>query len=166
MAKKQPSPTAVRKFMREHLKRARTIIQEHGWIVQNVLSDPPLSYTVGLHAKGLPELVMVGVDVRTMQPILNALARRMVEGDLAVVEGLRDDRVFERFPAMFRRLPQQQVTEHLDILVALSQEVSIVPEVYQVVWPDEERRFPGEEGVAATCALFQDLETAARQYVA
>ena len=55
--------------------RLKALIAEHGYIVQGVLSDPPFSYTVGLHqTHHRPELVMVGLDPATMHSVLNDVA--------------------------------------------------------------------------------------------
>lgn len=52
----------------EILERVCANIGKHGWHVQSVILGPgtySMSYTVGLTAKGLPELLMVGFDPST-----------------------------------------------------------------------------------------------------
>ena len=55
-------------------------IAEHGHAVIHVASDglhPTMSYTVGLHADGHPELSIFGLTADVAQPILNLAAERM-----------------------------------------------------------------------------------------
>jgi Domain of unknown function (DUF4262) len=61
---------------REHyLDVIRSIIREHGWAVQFVEDDrAPFAYTIGLNARGLPELWMTGLAPKRSQSLLNRAA--------------------------------------------------------------------------------------------
>lgn len=56
-------------------------VARHGWMVQVVLGDrlrAPLAYTVGLTVRGLPELVVTGVDDQPAAALLNAVAAELL----------------------------------------------------------------------------------------
>ena len=60
----------------------RTKIVEYGWAVQFVESDrTPYAYTVGLHDRGLPELLVTGLATQRAARLLNSMARHTVRGD-------------------------------------------------------------------------------------
>lgn len=61
----------------EYHDHIRKIIGEFGWAVQAVQGDgihPPLAYTVGLTSRGLPELVVTGLDETASGYLLNQAA--------------------------------------------------------------------------------------------
>lgn len=68
-----------------------------GWAIIGVGShsdnSPPFAYTVGLHSLGFPELIMIGLDPRVAQNILNDCAQQIIDQgrsfeSTAVVEDL------------------------------------------------------------------------------
>lgn len=67
----------------ELLASVRGIIDEHGWAIQGVIPEEGhdwFFYTVGLTERGLPEIMLTGVDVpEVAQGFLNTVARTMVE---------------------------------------------------------------------------------------
>lgn len=65
---------------RETLVAMSERIDEHGWIVTGIESGPrTIAYTVGLTAKGWPELVMTGSDWHEMAAFLNHAARAVTQ---------------------------------------------------------------------------------------
>jgi hypothetical protein len=65
----------------EWLEAIHTTMVEHGWAVQYVEDDRrPYAYTVGLHDRGLPELLMTGVSPQRAVQLLNAVAEYVVKG--------------------------------------------------------------------------------------
>lgn len=98
--------------------RMDRIIAEHGWAVQGVLPDPAaavraaFAYTIGLSAKGLPELALAGIDPRDANSILNAAASKLMAGaprhDGAVLE-----QVVEGFDLMLRAMPKSGANKYL-----------------------------------------------------
>jgi hypothetical protein len=65
----------------EWLEAIRTTMAEHGWAVQYVEDDRrPYAYTVGLHERGLPELLVTGVPPQRAVQLLNAVAEYVVNG--------------------------------------------------------------------------------------
>jgi hypothetical protein len=69
------------KTIDDYLDLLREKIGAHGWAVQYVEDDRrPFAYTVGLHARGLPELLVTGLDPRQSLWLLNSFARRALIG--------------------------------------------------------------------------------------
>lgn len=134
------------------LARQAEVIDRVGWLVLHVFpeaDDPPdvaaFAYTVGLSARGHPELLATGLPPQAGHGLLNELAgrvhadaRRFQHGEL-VSNPAGDQAVViidaqpsgEIFPALaFKRYGPARVR------------------VQQVLWPDEQGRFPGERGYA------------------
>jgi hypothetical protein len=65
----------------DYLKELRATVREHGWAVQYVESDrKPFAYTVGLHDRGLPELLVTGTSPSWAVEVLNCFAREALDG--------------------------------------------------------------------------------------
>lgn len=79
----------------DYFDELRRDIAEHGWIVQFVDdAKRPFAYTIGLHDRGLPELLVTGLDAQTSQDVLNACAGMMCDGSVfrpGETVGLGDD---------------------------------------------------------------------------
>lgn len=65
----------------EYLDELRATIRIYGWAVQGVEDDRrPYSYTVGLHDRGLPELLVTGLPPERAAGVLNDVAAAAVAG--------------------------------------------------------------------------------------
>lgn len=65
----------------EWLDAIRDLVEKHGWAVQFVESDrAPYAYTVGLHERGLPELVVTGLPPQQAARILDPVAEYLLDG--------------------------------------------------------------------------------------
>lgn len=146
--------------MNGYLQHCEELIAKSGWMVQSVIGQPPFGYTVGLSRRGLPELVMVGLPPKTAHTILNAIARRLVDGACTIEDGKLDHEVLQGFPAIYRKVPPAAVQDHLRVLIALSP-AEQPPEVFQVVWPDQMGNFPGDAAADPQMVACQDLALAA-----
>ncbi|MBW8711109.1 MAG: DUF4262 domain-containing protein, partial [Mycobacterium sp.] len=59
----------------EYLDELRATIRIHGWAVQSVEDDRlPFAYTIGLHDRGLPELLVTGLSPQPAARLLNDVA--------------------------------------------------------------------------------------------
>lgn len=59
------------------------VIKENGWAVMGILgtqTQPSYSYTIGLSAKSLPEVMMIGVAPDIARIMLNSCARLLLDG--------------------------------------------------------------------------------------
>jgi Domain of unknown function (DUF4262) len=67
--------------MQEWLDLIYERVQQHGWVVQYVESErTPFAYTIGLHQRGLPELMVTGLPPERATLVLNSVAQYLVEG--------------------------------------------------------------------------------------
>jgi hypothetical protein len=80
--------------VQEWLAAIHELVVKHGWAVQFVESDrTPYAYTVGLHERGLPELLVTGLPPQSAVWLLNSVAAyllgggRPVPGELISIAG-------------------------------------------------------------------------------
>lgn len=67
--------------VQDWLAAIRETVTKHGWAVQFVESDrTPYGYTVGLHERGLPELLVTGLPPQKAARLLNSVAEYLVDG--------------------------------------------------------------------------------------
>lgn len=114
------------------------LVLRNGWAVQGVSGRRPFAYTIGLTDCGLPELLVTGMREAAAATLLNTVAARVLHQELEaeqplelaaglVLEVLRVDR------------PQ----DHLLTATALYGEQV---RALQLVWPDEQGRYPWQQG--------------------
>ena len=127
-------------YTEDYLDELRASIGIHGWVVQSVDDDRlPFAYTIGLHDRGLPELLVTGLSADSAAQVLNDVAVAAVGG-----------RVFE--PGTHIAVgdgPLLEIVEvdhpdaHLNFAVALGG-----PELraLQLVWADDRGRWPWAAG--------------------
>jgi Domain of unknown function (DUF4262) len=68
----------------DYLDHMRDLIARYGWAVQGVNRDrlhPPWAYTVGLTPRGLPELVVTGMQVTHATCLLNEIASHALHAE-------------------------------------------------------------------------------------
>lgn len=151
------SKPSTKANMQRYFEQLGRLVAEHGWAIQGVMSNPPYSYTVGLADAGLPEVVVMGLDPRTSQVVLNDVARNLKNGELVLSEERDFDEVFRSFPARFRRLSAQEAAAALKVATTYH---GSVPQAWQLVWPDPHGFFPGDSEVDETFVAMQNLELA------
>jgi hypothetical protein len=111
-------------------------------------SPTPWSYSVGLTDQGFPELVVLGLDTPVTGRLINEVARRWLDGTL--------DRHAETFTyrgGTFRLVdvPDRWVLDDRSRMAAWFERQrwpwspTLLPEVRQVVWPDEAGRYPDDD---------------------
>jgi hypothetical protein len=120
-------------------------VQEHGWlVVSGSLGQklPQVTTTVGLTARGLPELAVAGLDASTAGALLHELAGRLASGQV-VGDGapVRDLLVSGADPCL-----DEPVRPSVPLPAADLYGSAVV--VRQLVWPDEQGRLPGDPGFA------------------
>lgn len=146
-------------------------IDSRGWGWQVVGHDqgddehepfPHYCYTVGLVSKGLPDLIIVGLDIQTSIAVGDELINRAlgVDGPGRAVstaagphpfklnEEVLD--VFKGTRAMLVDVPPAQAAKRSLFAHDYAEAVSKAPELIQLVWPDRNGRFPFEEGASAS----------------
>lgn len=146
----------------EYLASVAAKVREFGWAVQGVLDDDaPFAYTVGLASRDLPELWIGGMPHRQAQALLNDLASVAVdEGgyvDGAEVRGRADWSVPLRL-----RGPVSPDAAQVGVARALQPGRDVT--VFQVLWPDTDGRYPGDDGYN-TLGFPQPLLPKGRSYL-
>lgn len=118
-------------------------IKRVGWMVQGVFTGPntpDFAYTVGLAAKGLPELIIFGLPQEVAMNVLNALARKLVSRE-SVLVGTPINEVFEGCACMLIEADRENTDEYM------YQAKYRYPDyqALQVFWPDDKHHWPWEE---------------------
>lgn len=146
-------------------------IDERGWAWMAIgpddgsLSDeefPTYCYTVGLAAKGLPDLIIIGLAPQTAftvgdQLINKALANAAgaqtppFEMNIDLLEVFKDTR------AMLVDVPHEHAAKRALFALDYAEAVSKPLQAVQLLWPDRQGRFPFEDGVAPTFAAAQPV---------
>lgn len=127
----------------DYLDTIRATMREHGWAVQFVESERlPFAYTVGLYARGLPELLLTGLPPQTSARLLNSIAHQIVEDGIAVQPAMHIDYQGE-FLLEVVEVDHPEV--HLKFAAAL-----FGPQIraLQLVWTDDPGRWPWDTGWA------------------
>lgn len=131
-----------------YLLKIQEIIDEYGHAVQGVVGveegDVDFAYTVGLAAQGLPELVISGVDASNAAHLLNDI----IENNLDDIRARRDF-VANEYTLRLRPAPRAEAN------VARAMYGPGV-EVLQIIWPDEQHRYPGDEGFVGRQELWTE----------
>lgn len=138
-------------------------LENPGWAVIGVFADPAsdspsFSYTVGLTAKGLPELITLGLPTDVAHSILNDAARRLIAGER-----------FESGQRISELANMPMAVAHVDpadarhTAYAAFKEFPEGPRFLQLVWPDRKGAFPGEPECEDRFAQIQDIAALAEQ---
>ena len=127
----------------DYLQILREIIRGHGWAVQFVESEQrPFAYTIGLHDKGLPELLITGLPPRTSARLLNSIAHQIFEDGVVLHPAMHIDFQSEFFLEV---VEVEHPDVHLKFAIGLyGREVR----AHQLVWTDDARRWPWDRGWA------------------
>ncbi|WP_099023634.1 DUF4262 domain-containing protein [Mycolicibacterium palauense] len=125
----------------EYLDILRSTIRRHGWAVQFVESERrPFAYTIGLHSRGLPELLITGLQPQTSARLLNSMAHQIVDDGIDLQPAMRIDFQGE---FLLEVVEVEHPDVHLTFAVALcGEQVS----AHQLVWTDDNRRWPWDRG--------------------
>jgi hypothetical protein len=108
--------------------------------VQHVESDrTPFSYTIGLHDRGLPELLVTGLPTNRALWLLNTFAKRMASG-LRPVPG---NQVTLPANARLELVQVEHPDAHMGMAIAIEgPDITAV----QLVWADGHGRWPWAPG--------------------
>jgi Domain of unknown function (DUF4262) len=121
----------LREMMRKH----------HGWAVQFVEHDKrPFAYTVGLHNRGLPELLITGLNAQISTRVLNSIAHTIVDDAMRLAPAMHID-YEDRF------LIEVVEVEHPDVHLRFAVEIcGSDVRALQLVWADDRGRWPWDAG--------------------
>jgi hypothetical protein len=154
-----------------YLAEMTAMIAEHGWALQGVFPStesegPGFVYTVGaalqreVNADDYdPELIVFGLPMNIGGSILNDVVAQHRNGQRVLVVGHRYDDILVGYDAVFIECSPEGVDAHLTLANQLVGAAREVPRVraLQLVWPDEDGRFPWEPGFSKRLAAVQPL---------
>ena len=124
----------------DYLALLREKIETHGWAVQHVEDERrPFTYTVGLHERGLPELLVTGLIPRQARWLLNTYAKRAIAGHRAVA----GDRVSLPAETRLELVDVEHPDAHMGMATALA---GAGITAVQLVWADSRGRWPWAPG--------------------
>lgn len=127
-------------------------IARFGWAVQGVFpcvgdeDSIPFHYTIGLHNKVLPELLVFGLPMDVGQMLLNDVAMVMLEKQAAGLPVLGKF-THDRWPAPFY-LVEAESAKAVEYATGANRRSQGLAKYIQVVWPDKHGSFPWQAGVA------------------
>jgi hypothetical protein len=122
--------------MQEWLDLIYEKVQENGWIVQFVEGDrTPFAYTIGLHPRGLPELLVTGMPPQRANLVLNSVAQYLLDGGRPVP----GERMLVGGELLLDFVQVQHPSAHLKFAVAF---YGTGLQALQVVWPDDQGHRP------------------------
>ncbi len=124
----------------DYLGLLREQIRAMGWVVQYVEDDrSSFAYTIGLHARGLPELLVTGLAPKRARWLLNTYARRALIGRRPAP----GERVSLPASTRVELVEVAQPDVHLSMAIAIGgPRVAAV----QLVWADDRGRWPWAPG--------------------
>lgn len=137
----------TRRQLDDYLERVAEIIEKHGWFLQGVFPragewGPVFVYTIGLTEFDHPEIIVFGLGYEIAPRILNDLGER-VRGGEKFETGKPYDDILADYSCVFIEVANPDTAEEI------TQARNIYgPDIaaLQLVWPDQDGRFPGEEG--------------------
>lgn len=124
----------------DYLQLLREKIDTHGWMVQYVESPTrPVAYTIGLYERGLPELLVTGLDPQPAMWLLETFVRRSLSG----LKASAGERVSLPARTQVELVTVEHPDAHMDMAVGIyGPDIAAV----QLVWADDRGRWPWAPG--------------------
>jgi hypothetical protein len=120
--------------MQEWMELIYAAVQENGWVVQFVSDRTPFAYTIGLHPRGLPELLVTGMPPERARLVLDSVAQYLVKGGRPVP----GERMLLGGELLLDFVQVQHPDAHLKFAVSIYGPLQAL----QLVWPDEQGHRP------------------------
>ena len=122
--------------MQEWLELIYEKVKENGWTAQFIQDDrKPFAYTIGLHERGLPELLVTGMPPERANLVLDTVAQYLVRGGRPVP----GERMLIGGELLLEFVQVQHPIAHLKFAYSI-----YGPDLraLQLVWPDEHGHLP------------------------
>jgi hypothetical protein len=128
----------------------RSVIDQYGWwvgLIPSAGEAPGFAYTIGLYEKfDHPEIIVFGLAPESMHEILNHCGD-MIRGGERFEVGKSVSGVLDGYDVRFRAIAAEtSYTEYLGYGCRHYGDRAFP--VLQLVWPDKQHRFPGDDGAA------------------
>lgn len=135
-----------------------SIIETHGWHVTGVFngqgdSGPEWSYSTGLfHSYGHPEILIVGLDLKNMQKIINNIGSKVKRGK-TFEPGNEYFDILANYGCQFREVEKSQYRPYLGWAIWFYENGPFP--VLQCFWPDREGIYPWDPACSAAVVAQQ-----------
>jgi hypothetical protein len=126
----------------DNLAELREMLRHHdGWQVQFVEHDKrPFAYTVGLHDRGLPELLITGLNAHVSNRVLKSIGHMIVDDGTLLAPAMHID-YEDRF--LIEVIEVEHPDVHLKFAAAIG---GSNVRALQLVWADDRGRWPWDPG--------------------
>jgi Domain of unknown function (DUF4262) len=135
------------------------IISKKGWAVQGVMggkASPSFCYSIGMSAKDLPELLIVGLDVKMAGHFINGICEKMIDGSCIAKDGEFVAEV-ANVPLQLRELDFNDVENIMYGAIRFNKTGKPLKFI-QVIFPDEKGFFPGDSRCEKKYSDLQSLK--------
>lgn len=144
--------------------RMTTLAETHGSAVQYVMSDdtfniPSMFYTVGMCQHEMPDLIVFGLGGLPQQsaPIVNTIVSRALKGDLKLIDGQIIHEA-ANLPLRLRAINPEKGFVFAAGARRFATEKGHEASLIQILLPDVQGRFPGDESCDPRIAQMQDID--------
>ncbi|MDT7735427.1 MAG: hypothetical protein QOE12_2601 [Mycobacterium sp.] len=120
--------------VQEWMELIYAAVQQNGWVVQFVSDRTPFAYTIGLHPRGLPELLVTGMPAERARLVLDSVAQYLVKGGRPVP----GERMLIGGELLLDFVQVQHPDAHLKFAVNIYGPLRAL----QLVWSDEQGHRP------------------------
>jgi hypothetical protein len=120
--------------MQEWLDGIYALVEKNGWVVQFVSDRTPFAYTIGLHPRGLPELLVTGMPPERANLVLTTVAEYLLKGGRPVP----GERMLIGDELLLDFVQVEHPDAHLKFAVAFYGPLQAL----QLVWPDDQGHRP------------------------
>lgn len=145
-----------------HWEKTLEIIRTKGWAVQAIFGtdkQPPFTYSVGLAAKGLPDILVIGPAGVISAKLINGCAQAMLDGAVKIADRELVTQLSEMPLALQLDDETGTMRELMRMVRKLAMQEGHTASAVQLVLPDKAGRFPWDKGCDPK---FRDLQSAAR----
>lgn len=125
------------------LASLEAMIDRYGWAVQAVFpgeDSPGFAYSVGMADRGLPDVIVFGLPPEIAQRFVNHVCSEMAEKGKAPPLETDLNHFAEGLPTRFVAVPREQADEYMFAAKRRNPGYTAI----QLVWPDNNSRFPWE----------------------
>lgn len=147
-------------------EKIKSDIARYGWsgifVFDSDADRPPFLYTIGLTEIDLPEILVVGLPPDIAHGMVISAIKDMLDEGYVPKDGTVTEKVLTGYKVRYRDLDANLARTHYACQAFFYYENFAgprTPSVIQLVWPDEQGRFPGETDCAGWVADAQTLET-------
>ena len=136
-----------------YLAKCVTLMAKHGMIVQVVMTNPQIAYSIGLSKKAGAEIFIMGIDFNSATQILNSIHSQFEAGRIELIDGQDLVEIAQGFTLKLKDSPPE-LASHLNVAKVL---LGKTPKFLQVVYPDENHIFPWDSGCSDNVIRCQDV---------